>query len=174
MGFNLIGLGGAAAVLLACVGVFGELRQALFRRVQELASWLMAVRVLQTEMTFGALPLSRLCGSITAQTGGAAAAFWQELAARLDAGAGLAASWQELLESNAAGAHLLPGDTQALRDLGAGLGASGLAQQKRLLALTEERLQALHAEAAERYRRLARLLAALGWSSGLLLICLAL
>ncbi len=174
MGVNLMGVCGAAAVLLACVGGFGELRQAMLRRVQELDSWLAAVRVLQTEMTFGALPLSRLCGNITAQTEGAAAAFFQELGDRLAAGESLAASWPELLAQNAAGAHLLPGDTLVLRELGAGLGASGLAQQKRLLALTEERLQALRAEASERYRRLARLLSALGWSSGLLLICLAL
>ena len=170
----MMGVCGAAAVLLACISVFGELLQALARRVLELESWLMAVRVLQTEITFGALPLSRLCDNITAQTEGTATAFFQELGKRLAAGENLAASWQELLEKNAAGTHLLSGDTMVLQELGAGLGASGLAQQKRLLALTEERLQALRAEAAERYQRLARLLSALGWSSGLLLICLAL
>lgn len=174
MGFNMLGFCGAAAVLLACLGVFGELRQALLRRVHELAGWLAAVRLLQTEMAFGALPLSRLCESITAQTAGAAAAFFQQLGKRLNAGEDLAESWRELMAAGAAGPHLLPADMAALRDLGAGLGASGLAQQKRLLVLTEERLQALHTEASGRYRRLARLLAALGWSSGLLLICLAL
>ncbi len=170
----MIKLCGAAAVLLACLGGFGELRRAMLLRVRELAGWLAALHILQTEMAFGALPLGRLCGVITARAPAAAAEFFQRLAEGLTAGEELALAWRELLAAGAAGEHLLLEDMAALDELGAGLGASGLTQQKRLLALSEERLRGLMAEAEGRYARLERLLAALGWSSGLLLVCLAL
>ena len=80
--------------------------------------------------------------------------------------------WQQLLTAQSQNWHLLPEDLQALTELGQGLGSSGLSNQQRLLALTEQRLQRLAAEAEERRGRLARLLGGLGWCSGLLLVCL--
>ena len=86
--------------------------------------------------------------------------FGQSLAAVLRQGEPLALPeiWRQLLTAQSQNWHLLPEDLQALTELGQGLGSSGLSNQQRLLALTEQRLQRLAAEAEERRGRLARLL----------------
>lgn len=165
---------GAVCILLATVSGFAQLRVALQQRVAELNDWLAAVRLLQSEMNYGLLPLPRLCQLTAGQIGGAVGQFWQALAAALQQGEPLALPeiWQRLLAVQSPGWHLLPEDLPALAELGQGLGSSGLSNQQRLLALTEQRLQRLAAEAKERRGRLARLLGGLGWCSGLLLVCL--
>lgn len=165
---------GAACILLATVSGFAQLRCALQQRVAELDDWLAAVHLLQSEMNYGLLPLPRLCELAAGQIGGPVGQFWQDLAAALQQGGALALPdvWQQLLAAGGGGWHLLAEDLQALAELGQGLGSSGLSNQQRLLALTEQRLQRLAAEAAARRDRLARLLGGLGWCSGLLLVCL--
>ena len=165
---------GAVCVLLATVSGFAQLRNALQQRVTELRDWLAAVRLLQSGMNYGLLPLPRLCELAAGQIDGAVGQFWQSLAAVLQQGEPLALPeiWQQLLTAQSQNWHLLPEDLQALTELGQGLGSSGLSNQQRLLALTEQRLQRLAAEAEERRGRLARLLGGLGWCSGLLLVCL--
>lgn len=165
---------GAVCILLATVSGFAQLRVALQQRVAELNDWLAAVRLLQSEMNYGLLPLPRLCELAAGQIGGAVGRFWQVLAAALQQGEPLALPeiWQRLLAAQSPDWHLLPEDLPALAELGQGLGSSGLNNQQRLLALTEQRLQRLAAEAEARRNRLARLLGGLGWCSGLLLVCL--
>lgn len=173
----MMALVGAALVLGAAVGCFQSLRLALSAREQELLSWLAAVRLLNREITYGVLPLPRVCGALAEQAGGVAGQFFAAAAERLQAAedapvVNLAALWRDLLAEQGAAWHLLAADMAALRDLGAGLGQSNLGGQKKLLALTEERLSQLAAESAARYLRLSRLLSGLGWCCGLLLICL--
>jgi len=165
---------GAVLILLATVGGFGQLRLALRQRPVELAGWLAAVRLLQSEMNYGLLPLPRLCELAAGQIDGVVGTFWRLLADELAAqpAQALPELWQRLLAQQEGGWHLLAADQQVLSELGLGLGASGLANQQRLLALTERRLQKQEAEAAEGCARWTRLLGGLGWCSGLLLICL--
>ncbi|MBQ2888467.1 MAG: stage III sporulation protein AB [Firmicutes bacterium] len=165
---------GALCVLVACLGVFGLVRLALKMRQTELQSWLSAVRLLSAEMNFGVLPLPRLCSLLGERVDGTAGCFFANLGDELgrQKQAALPQIWQELLVTERSGWHLSAADVSVLADLGAGLGKSGLANQRRLLALTEERLASLHDEAAARCERLYRLLGALGWCSGLLLVCL--
>jgi stage III sporulation protein AB len=169
-----MGILGAGCIMLGCLGVFYQLRLALGRRSIELISWLSAVRMLQSELDFGVTPLPRLCAVLAEQVGGAAGDFWRrlglELAERQDTA--LPEIWQDLLEGERHNRHLLPEDLQALAELGAGLGKSGLGNQQRLLALSEQRLLRLSDEAAARSARMERLLGGLGWCCGLLLICL--
>lgn len=168
----MITLVGAALVLSAAVGCFQSLRLALARREQELLSWLSAVRLLNREILCGVLPLPRICRNIAEQNGGAAGEFFAALSERLRQGEALAECWQELLTEQSAARHFLPADLAVLRELGAELGQSGLAAQKRLLSVTEERLHQLSEQSAARYLRLSRLLSGLGWCCGLLIICL--
>lgn len=165
---------GALCVLLACLGVCGQVRLALKLRQTELQSWLSAVRLLSAEMNFGVLPLPRLCALLAERVDGAAGCFFAHLNEELgrQKQAALPQIWQEMLVAERPSWHLSAADVSVLADLGAGLGNSGLANQRRLLALTEERLASLHDEAAERCERRYRLLGALGWCSGLLLVCL--
>lgn len=170
----LTGVLGALCVLLACLGVFGQVRLALKMRQNELQSWLAAVRLLSAEMNFGLLPLPRLCDLLAGRVDGAAGCFFAHLGEELgrQKQAALPQIWQELLLVERQNWHLSAVDLSVLADLGAGLGNSGLANQRRLLALTEERLVSLHDEASARCERLYHLLGALGWCSGLLLVCL--
>lgn len=166
---------GAVCVLGATVGGFGQLRQALRLRVAELEGWLAAVRLLQSEMNYGLLPLPRICQLAAEHLAGQPVGpFWQNLAAALGQGPpqALPELWREQLATQKGGWHLLAADWQVLAELGQGLGGSGLENQQRLLALSEERLRLLAAEAAAASGRLQRLLGGLGWCSGLLLICL--
>lgn len=160
--------------MLATVGGFGQVRFALKQRPAELLSWQAAVRLLQSEMSYGLLPLPRLCALAAEQTPGVVGCFWASLTQRLQeqTAQALPELWRQLIEEQKSGWHLLAADLQVLAELGLGLGGSGLANQQRLLALTEERLANLAAEAAEQNARLSRLLGGLGWCSGLLLICL--
>lgn len=165
---------GAGLVLLAAVGSFYSLRLALAHREQELLSWLAALRLLEREMLCGGVPLPRLCATVVVQGSGVAADFFAALAAalKLDGAGGLPAVWRNLLAEHSAGWHLLPADVAVLTELGLGLGQSDLVGQKKLLAVTEERLRQLADESAARYLRLGRLLGGLGWCCGLLIICL--
>jgi stage III sporulation protein AB len=170
----MMGILGAGCIMLGCLGVFYQLRLALGRRSMELISWLSAVRLLQSELHFGITPLPRLCDILAERCGGAAGDFWRklgrELAARQDVA--LPEIWQDLLERERQNWHLQAEDWQALAELGAGLGKSGLGNQQRLLAVSEQRLLRLSDEAAARSARMERLLGGLGWCCGLLLICL--
>lgn len=170
----MLSLVGAVFILLATVGGFGQLRCALRQRPQELQSWLAVVRLLQSEMNYGLLPLPRLCELAAGQSGGIVGRFWQSLARELQTqtAQALPEIWERLAAEQKGGWHLLEADLQALTELGRGLGASGLSNQQRLLSRTEQRLQLLADEAAARCARLTRLLGGLGWCSGLLLICL--
>ena len=164
---------GVGTVELGVQSMYDEvLRRA--RRGHTAQQSLAAVRRLQSEMNYGLLPLPRLCELAAGQIDGAVGQFWQSLAAVLQQGEPLALPeiWQQLLTAQSQNWHLLPEDLQTLTELGQGLGSSGLSNQQRLLALTEQRLQRLAAEADERRGRLARLLGGLGWCSGLLLVCL--
>ena len=81
---------GAVCVLLATVSGFAQLRNALQQRVAELRDCLAAVRLLQSEMNYGLLPLPRLCELAAGQIDGAVGQFWQSLAAVLQQGEPLA------------------------------------------------------------------------------------
>ncbi len=170
----MLNICGGLLILLATVGGFGQVRFALSQRPAELLSWQAAVRLLQAEMSYGLSPLPRLCVLAAEQTPGVVGRFWAALADQLQtpAAQALPELWRRLMDEQKGGWHLLAVDLQPLAELGQGLGGSGLANQQRLLALTEQRLTNLAAEAAERSARLNRLLGGLGWCSGLLLICL--
>ncbi len=165
---------GAVCIMVATVGGFGEVRTALRKRTVELLAWLGAVRLLQSEMSFGLTPLPRLCRLVSGQVGGVVGDFWRVLADALPqrTDAYLPALWAETTERCRCDWHLQPEDISILSELGTGLGGSGLHNQKRLLALAEERLVRLADEAAAEYARLSRLLTGLGWCCGLILICL--
>ena len=170
----MMSLPGAVLVLAGAVGICRSMRLALAGREQELLSWLTAVRLLEREMTFGALPLPRVFCRVAEQAEGAAGEFFAALGACLQAGAActLPDCWQAVLADKAAAWHLLPKDIAVLTDLGAALGQSSLGGQKKLLGLTAERLSGLAEESSARVLRLSRLLSGMGWCCGLLIICL--
>lgn len=170
----MLRLVGAACIIMASLGGFAQLRGALQKRAMELLGWLGAVRLLQSEMSWGLTPLPRLCQVISRQIGGLVGDFWKRLGDELaKSGAGTVPELTSQLLAEAQGEwHLLATDWQILQEMGEGLGGSGLAEQQRLLALTEQRLQAASDEAAARYARHGRLLGGLGWCCGLLLVCL--
>lgn len=170
----MLRLFGAICVMAATVGAFGEVRTAMHRRTVELWAWVGAVRLLQSEMSFGLTPLPRICRLISQQVGGVVGDFWafmaDELPQRTDAY--LPLLWAENMARCRRYWHLQADDLGVLDELGAGLGGSGLHNQQRLLALTEERLTRLADNSAAEYARLSRLLTGLGWCCGLILICL--
>lgn len=170
----MLTLVGALCVMAATVGSFGEVRLAMHRRTIELLAWLGAVRLLQSEMSYGLTPLPRLCVLISRQVGGVVGEFWavlaDGLAERTDAH--LPLLWAEGIDCCRRRWHLRADDIAVLDELGYGLGGSGLHNQRRMLALAEERLVRLADDAAAEYSRLARLLTGLGWCGGLILVCL--
>lgn len=165
---------GAGLVLLAAVGAAQGLKTALNLRISELKSWLLAVRLLQREIGYGMMPLPRVFNRIFGQVEGVAGEFLANVAENLAADLSLTEVWQQNLKVEGSGWHLLAEDYALLAELGAGIGQSDLAGQRRLLGMTEERLTALLSESEERYSRLARLVGGLGWCAGLMLVCLCL
>lgn len=164
---------GALLVLAAAVGAAANVRQAMRLRSGELADWLLAVRLLEREMTYGVLPLPRLCTGVAAQVGtGEVSMAFAEVAEALAQGELLQDVWGNLPQQVGGGWHLAAEDWAVLAELGDGLGQSDLAGQKKLLAECEERLTHRLAESRERYARLGRLVSGLGWCGGLLLVCL--
>lgn len=170
----MMGLG-ACLVMAATLGAFYSLRLALHLRERELLSWLAAVRLLSREISYGMTPLPRVCEGLGARAEGVAGEFFAALSQALQADAGrLGEAWEELLAAQGGSWHLSPDDLAVLSELGGSLGRSNFAEQKKLLAVAEERLRSLAEESAARYERLSRLLSGLGWCSGLLLVCLCL
>lgn len=161
----LLGVLGAGLVMVSAVWAAGCVAGALALRQKELASWVLAVRLLGREIAWGAEALPRLYARVGGQVDGVAGGFLADLAE----------NWQDsqdMLQKKAAGWHLQAGDVAVLAELLAGLGQTDLAGQKKLLGQMEARLVALQEESAVRQKRLARLIRGLGWCGGLLLVTL--
>lgn len=170
----MMSVAGAVLVLLAACGAAHGVRRAMYLRGRELNWWLLALRLLAREMMFGGAPLPRVCARLAEQVDGVVGKFWAALAENLRRGANLPGAWQEVQRDLGAGWHLLAEDEAVLAELGAGLGQTDLAGQRKLLAECEVRLADLLAASEARYGRLARLISGLGWCGGLLLVCLCL
>lgn len=167
-GVGTISVLGAGLVMTAAVWAAGCLAGALNMRQKELASWVLAVRLLGREIAWGAEPLPRLCARIGGQVGGVAGEFLAEAAENGQN----KVLMLDMLQKKAEGWHLLAGDEMVLAELLAGLGQTDLAGQKKLLGQMEARLGALQEESVGRYARLARLIKGLGWCGGLLMVTL--
>ncbi len=165
----MLTLAGCFCIMTACVAGAIEIRRGMKRRIDELLAWLAAVRLLQNEISYGLVPLPELCRLSAQRIKGTVGEFWAKIA-EFDGG-DMAEIWAETLAAASSEWHLRVDDLAVLGELGSGLGASGIANQKRLLALTEERLRYQLDVARCEEARWGRLVMGVGWCGGLMLVC---
>lgn len=166
----MLTLAGCLCIMTACVVGAIEIRRGMWRRINELLAWLAAVRLLQNEISYGLMPLPELCSLVGQRIKGTVGEFWAKIA-DFDGGE-LSAVWAETMAAASSEWNLRADDLAVLGELGSGLGASGIANQKRLLALTEERLLYQLDVARGEDARWGRLVLGVGWCGGLMLVCM--
>ena len=160
---------GAGMVVLAGSLAGFQIGDLYKRRPRELKALAGALLLLQTEISYAAVPLGEALITVARRAGAEVAPFFRAAAAHLDAGAGLTAAeaWERAVDGVAPAMALREEDFGTLRDLGAALGSSDREDQVRHIALALERLKAAVASAEEDARRYVRLYHFLGFGAGL-------
>lgn len=165
-------LAGAVLVLVAGAGLGWEMAARLARRVRELRSLGVCLRVLEKEVAVGAVPLPVALERSARVAEPAVARLLGEAAALLTDGSGRTAqeAWEEALRR--APLCLLPRDLEVLRGLGVTLGSSGRADQVKHISLAREQLAAREQVARDEEQRQGRLYRYLGVLVSLALLLL--
>jgi len=158
-----------ALCVVAAAGSYGiVVARDYARRPGELRDVQAALSMLETEIAYGATPLTEALEAVGRRCDGALAGLFtgaaEELAARDGVTAGEA--WERSLVRYGARAPLHREDLAVLRSLGAVLGATDREDQTRHLRLAIERLRILAARAEEEAHRNVRLWRYLGFLAG--------
>lgn len=153
---------GAALVVAAGAGVGWQQAARLERRVRELRSLTLALRVLEKEIAVGATPLPLALERAAGVAEPAVARLLRVASGRISDGSGRSTqvAWEEALR--AVPLCLAPPDLEVLHGLGVTLGTCGRADQIRHISLVRERLAASEQAARDEEQRQGRLYRYLG------------
>lgn len=167
----------AAGLVVGGTTCLGQiLASGLRRRPDELQALQTSLRVLETEIDYGATPLPEALDRVARCSRGPARELFAAAAAMLGRGDGRGAgtAWAAALCRVEPGTAWSARDVEILLALGTCLGNSYREDQLRHLRLCQERLAAAEAEARDTAGRSARLAQYLGVLSGLALVLLVL
>ena len=167
----MIRLLASSLVIVAC-GLIGMTVATNFaRRPSQLRLIQSALRMLETEIAYGATPLPEALDKIGRACDPPVSVFCQAVRGNLSRATGCTASeaWDAGLRVLAAESALKPGEMDILRVFGRGLGSSDRADQQKNIRLTMEQLK-IEEEKAEGERKQERMWRYLGFLVGLFVI----
>ncbi|KUK12776.1 MAG: hypothetical protein XD51_0330 [Moorella sp. 60_41] len=161
-------LAGAGLVILSCGFLGIGLAQAYFERPRQLRTLSAALKMLETEIVFGATPLPLALARIGGRLEEPVALLFRVSARLLQEERGITAAeaWEGGLEVLRDKGSLTPGDLDILRILGQGLGVSGREDQAKNLELARQHLHRQQAAAEEDANRQGRMWRTLGFLLG--------
>lgn len=165
---------GAGLIMFGAAAYGAGLARGIRRRARELAALDSALHVLETEITFGYVPLPDAC----AQVGRSVSGYVGELFIKAGKRFGQAARppvdkvWSELVHHWGSGSYLLAEELEIVAALGTTLGRSDTEDQARHLRLARERLSVTRQHLEANIDQQCRLRVYLGVGSGAVLAVL--
>jgi stage III sporulation protein AB len=165
---------GGGLIILTC-GLLGlEKARGFSARIEQLRQLNAGLKLLETEIIYGATPLPLALTRVGNQLAGPVALFFQAVARALqeNAAAGALAAWQRGLEELGQKGALQPGDLEILKALGPMLGNSGAGDQIKNLELTRQLLGQQQLAAHEENNRQGKMWRTLGFLLGITLVLL--
>lgn len=165
---------GGGLIILTC-GLLGlEKARGFSARIEQLRQLNAGLKLLETEIIYGATPLPLALTRVGNQLAGPVALFFQTVARALqeNAAAGALAAWQRGLEELGQKGALQPGDLEILKALGPMLGNSGAGDQIKNLELTRQLLGQQQLAAHEENNRQGKMWRTLGFLLGITLVLL--
>ncbi|WP_258359243.1 hypothetical protein [Moorella sulfitireducens (nom. illeg.)] len=165
---------GGGLIILTCGFMGLEKARRFSCRIEQLRLLNAGLKMLETEIIYGATPLPLAFSRIGGQLGGPVASFFQAIARSLqeNAAAGALAAWHAGLEELERIGSLQAGDLEALRSLGPLLGNSGAGDQVKNLELTRRLLEQQQLAAQEENNRQGKMWRTLGFLLGITLVLL--
>lgn len=164
---------GAIIVLVSC-SVFGlSLAGALRTKVNFLRGLVLSLSLLQSELCSAMMQVGEAIDGLCEDTANPTSAFFREVAERFKGGASLREAWEQAA-FNCREYGLTSEQCGALSELGGVIGRYEAPKQSELIARTVSYFERSEAEAREEKKRQYKLRAALGVSSGLVLLILTL
>lgn len=165
---------GAGLIVLGAAAYGAGLARSVRQRARELAALDTALHVLETEITYGYVPLPDACAQVGRSVGGYVGQLFHMAGKRLGQAErpSVDQAWNELVQRWGSGSHLMQDELDVLAALGAILGRSDTEDQARHLRLTRERLAATRQRLEENLDQQCRLRIYLGVGSGAVLAVL--
>lgn len=165
---------GAGLIIVGAAAYGAGLARSVRQRVRELAALDRALHVLETEITYGYVPLPEACLQVGRSVDGYVAHLFNSAGKRLVQADRPPVNelWKELVGHWGSGSHLNGDDLAVLAALGATLGRSDAEDQARHLRLARERLLSTRRRLEENIDQQCRLRIYLGAGSGAVLAVL--
>lgn len=165
---------GASLIIVGAAAYGAGLARSVRQRARELAALDRALHVLETEITYGYVPLPDACVQVGRSVDGYVGQLFNAAGKRLGQAdrPPVAQAWKELVLHWGSGSHLNHDDLEILAALGATLGRSDTEDQARHLRLARERLLSTRQRLEENIDQQCRLRIYLGAGSGAVLAVL--
>ena len=165
---------GSILIVLTCGFLGLERARGFSARIEQLRQLNAGLKMLETEIVYGATPLPQALNRVGKQLSGPVAVFFQAVARQLreNAARGAMAAWEKGLAELDQTGGLRAGDREILRSLGPMLGNSGAADQVKNLELTRQLLEQQSLAALEENNRQGRMWRTLGFLMGITLVLL--
>ncbi|GIO00127.1 stage III sporulation protein SpoIIIAB [Brevibacillus laterosporus] len=166
---------GAAIVVLVSASLIGiQLGKRYSDRVKELRALLHSLQMLETEIVYGATPLSLAFEKISVRVTRSIGNLYKRASELLQTKAGESTQivWQTALEQTWSLTALRKEEKEILKNLGYVMGNSDREDQKKHLQLTVFHLRGLEEEAKEEQLKYEKMYKNLGFLGGLLIVIL--
>ncbi|MDN5345450.1 MAG: stage sporulation protein [Clostridia bacterium] len=165
---------GGGLVILTCSILGLEVARSFSARIEQLRQFNAGLKMLETEIAYGATPLPLALARVGKHLDGPVALFFQAAARKLreDPAGGALAAWEEGLKELSQKGALRPGDREIIRSLGPMLGNSTADDQVKNLELTRQLVGQQQLAALEENNRQGKMWRTLGFLLGVTLVLL--